>query len=1030
MHLLALHAMRTLLMLLVVRSAAGSELPALKMSTFDAQIVDILWLGPDRKKVLLNTKRGTVYESLEDGRDWEKKPVHPALQVARLIMSAADSSTVVAVGYRLEVFASLDAGENWHEVVHPPGVRLSFMFHPTQPSWALLSVWTDECRLTAPGSPCSHKLLVTEDLGNRPLVPVAEHVVQFSWGRGAVKDRIFFTHIRDKSKRQSALSKWMEGVDFVSVAVSGDKASQSLHVQGGNKFVISEQYILVAQVKDVSAQTVNLKVSKDSTTFQQAVLPTELDEKSYTVLDASESEVVLHVNHGNGLGNIYVSDESGTRYILSLEHNVGLQGHAAFEKVTNLNGIYFANVWAATDKPAGKHDPVSPTWLDHADYQLGEDSTQSQTERSIRYLKARTEQTEARQLHRRLESSNMSIRSRISFDAGGNWVPLRPPSKDSLGTDITCQGCALHLHDATFQDKFVPFYSYDKAIGIIMGVGNVGPQLSFEPQEANTYLSRDGGFNWLEVKKGVHIYEFGNHGAVLVMADILSETDAIIYSMDEGNSWKTLHLSSKMNVTNILIEPRAIATKFLAYGSVGGAGVVQFLDFDALGWMPCRKPNAPGSDASDYEAWSPLSDESAHTCLLGQKTTYVRRKRLSECFNRRESKLPVISTPCPCTRDDFECNLGFQLALDSKSCVKSELPLIGDIGEVQGEPAQCQVSESYVVDMYRRVPGDRCLGGWAPPQFEMKCKDRQSAGSWSVTRLVLLLLAIAGLVFVARSERFQDWWEALANRSDRMEHMELICGQELPGIPRYRAPSVARVRVHDLMSSGERDTFCTEVLVQMSDMEACSFRNSGLSSGAGKEVTIAGRGLRDFAKAADVISKDLGHMGLLDGSALLELRFGDQGGSVLCCMAAGCDDTARPLQDFSAVFMVSTRESTEPGGAAAPGVASTASAAASAATDPPAAATAPSSARRPQRQGPKRRALEAASSDDFGAFPEPNSQAPRSEARLNVRKGRKGGGASAAQSPAILIGIQGDHSSATYAAARLTDAGASPSRAL
>ena len=58
MHLLALHAMRTLLMLLVVRSAAGSELPALKMSTFDAQIVDILWLGPDRKKVLLNTKRG------------------------------------------------------------------------------------------------------------------------------------------------------------------------------------------------------------------------------------------------------------------------------------------------------------------------------------------------------------------------------------------------------------------------------------------------------------------------------------------------------------------------------------------------------------------------------------------------------------------------------------------------------------------------------------------------------------------------------------------------------------------------------------------------------------------------------------------------------------------------------------------------------------------------------------------------------------------------------------------------------------
>ncbi|CAE7944707.1 unnamed protein product [Symbiodinium sp. KB8] len=181
--------------------------------------------------------------------------------------------------------------------------------------------------------------------------------------------------------------------------------------------------------------------------------------------------------------------------------------------------------------------------------------------------------------------------------------------------------------------------------------------------------------------------------------------------------------------------------------------------------------------------------------------------------------------------------------------------------------------------------------------------------------------------------------------------------------------AACRVRVHDLMSSGDRDTFCTEVLVQMTDMEACSLGNGG----NGGEVTIAGRGLRDFAKATDAIAKDLAHMGLLDGSALLELHFGDQGGSVLCCMAAGCDGTARPMQDFSAVFMVSTRESSSSG--AAPGAAP---ATAPATAAEPAATAA--SARRAQRQGgAKRRALEAAPSD-FGAFPEPNSQAPRSEA--------------------------------------------------
>ena len=75
--------------------------------------------------------------------------------------------------------------------------------------------------------------------------------------------------------------------------------------------MISEQYILVAQVKDVTAQTVNLKVSTDGSTFQQAIvalfsmrgkqaafrrkaaLPTELEEKSYTVLDASEGPCIV-----------------------------------------------------------------------------------------------------------------------------------------------------------------------------------------------------------------------------------------------------------------------------------------------------------------------------------------------------------------------------------------------------------------------------------------------------------------------------------------------------------------------------------------------------------------------------------------------------------------------------------------------------------------------------------------------------------------------------------------------------------------
>ena len=69
-------------------------------------------------------------------------------------------------------------------------------------------------------------------------------------------------------------------------------------------------------------------------------------------------------------------------------------------------------------------------------------------------------------------------------------------------------------------------------------------------------------------------------------------------------------------------------------------------------------------------------------CMLG--------KPLSECFNRREVKLPMISVPCPCTRDDFECNVGFQVALDSRNCVKSSMPLVGSVGPAEEtEAAEC-----------------------------------------------------------------------------------------------------------------------------------------------------------------------------------------------------------------------------------------------------------------------------------------------------------------------------------------------------
>lgn len=60
--------------------------------------------------------------------------------------------------------------------------------------------------------------------------------------------------------------------------------------------------------------------------FSEVEMPTKrLKEHSYTILDTSESQVFLHVNHHDSkskFGSIYISDSTGTRFSLSLKNNV------------------------------------------------------------------------------------------------------------------------------------------------------------------------------------------------------------------------------------------------------------------------------------------------------------------------------------------------------------------------------------------------------------------------------------------------------------------------------------------------------------------------------------------------------------------------------------------------------------------------------------------------------------------------------------------------------------------------------------
>lgn len=120
-----------------------------------------------------------------------------------------------------------------------------------------------------------------------------------------------------------------------------------------------------------------------------------------------------------------------------------------------------------------------------------------------------------------IESEN-SVKTYITHNKGGKWELIKAPDQDSDGRKLVCyadEGCSLHLHIYSSNGVYPPPYSQDSAVGLIIGVGNLGKKLyKVNSDRINTYMSRDGGLTWSEVKKGSHIYEFGDHGALIVMA--------------------------------------------------------------------------------------------------------------------------------------------------------------------------------------------------------------------------------------------------------------------------------------------------------------------------------------------------------------------------------------------------------------------------------------------------------------------------------------------------------------------------------
>ena len=575
----------------------------------------------------------------------------------RTVSSHGDDETVVFRDDQNHVWLSKDHGKHWRQILKNEEIQLirphpyfnDFVFFHTRGKKTFYS---------------SHRgdnidVFKAEDDPNRDDVPtIGFHADNKEWmiwnGVSCHKDKCHTVakYSKDRGDHWETMLRYVKRCEFIKKEGRGDSEklvyceqyrdedpSGPLELKSSNTwdedekwetqfrnildFATMSEFIIVAvKTNDDKNDALKVSASVDGKTFADAQWPPNFDvqaEKAYTVLDSSTHAAFLLVTvsnrEGSEYGSIVKSNSNGTSYVLSIDAvNRDSKGYADFEKMQVIEGVALINVVDNVNE-AQKGNPKK-------------------------------------------------LKTLITHNDGAQWTALKAPNSDAEGHGFSCNvedtsQCSLHLHGYTERHDHRHTYSSSSAVGLMMGVGNVGPHLS-PKADGDLFMSRDGGESWSSIRKGPHMWEYGDQGSVIVIVDEKESTNTISYSLNEGKDWREYAFAGpdgKMAIYSISTVPSDSSLQFLLWARSGGHIRTINIDFRALEERQRECSLDEISPHKDYDPWEPRHplQEEEENCLFGHVTQYHRKKPEANCYNGRQyEKVHGVKRNCSCTRQDYE----------------------------------------------------------------------------------------------------------------------------------------------------------------------------------------------------------------------------------------------------------------------------------------------------------------------------------------------------------------------------------------